>query len=72
VVVVNRGSAGGAVRNRAAAQSASDGDTPLRTLSSLAVLSEADRLFGCTPRLKVSQFASVGHLLAAAMLLAVP
>jgi tripartite-type tricarboxylate transporter receptor subunit TctC len=72
VVVVNRGGAGGAVGNRAAAQSAPDGFTLLMTLSSLAVLPEADRLFGRTPSYEVSQLAPVGRVLADPTLLAVP
>lgn len=72
VVVVNRGGAGGAVGNRAAAQSAPDGYTLLMTLSSLAVLPEADRLFGRTPTYEVSQLAPVGRVLADPTLLAVP
>jgi tripartite-type tricarboxylate transporter receptor subunit TctC len=72
VVVVNRGGAGGAVGNRAAAQSAPDGYTLLMTLSSLAVLPEADRLFGRTPSYEVSQLAPVGRVLADPTLLAVP
>lgn len=72
VVVVNRGGAGGAVGNRAAAQSAADGYTLLMTLSSLAVLPEADRLFGRAPTYEVSQLAPVGRVLADPTLLAVP
>lgn len=72
VVVVNRGGAGGAVGNRAAAQAAPDGYTLLMTLSSLAVLPEADRLFGRTPSYEVSQLAPVGRVLADPTLLAVP
>jgi tripartite-type tricarboxylate transporter receptor subunit TctC len=72
VVVVNRGGAGGAVGNRAAAQSAPDGYTLLMTLSSLAVLPEADRLFGRTPSYEVSQLEPVGRVLADPTLLAVP
>ncbi len=72
VVVVNRGGAGGAVGNRAVAQSAPDGYTLLMTLSSLAVLPEADRLFGRAPTYEVSQLAPVGRVLADPTLLAVP
>ncbi|WP_439576986.1 Bug family tripartite tricarboxylate transporter substrate binding protein [Elioraea sp.] len=72
VVVVNRGGAGGAVGNRAAAQSAPDGYTLLMTLSSLAVLPEADRLFGRPPTYEVSQLEPVGRVLADPTLLAVP
>lgn len=72
IVVTNRGGGGGAVGNRAAAQSASDGYTLLMTLSSLAVLPEADRLFGRTPSYEVSQLAPIGRVLADPTLLAVP
>lgn len=71
VVVTNRGGAGGAVGNRAAAQSAPDGYTLLMTLSSLAVLPEADRLFGRAPAYEVSQLAPIGRVLADPTLLAV-
>ncbi|TQF76762.1 tripartite tricarboxylate transporter substrate binding protein [Elioraea sp. Yellowstone] len=71
VVVTNRGGAGGAVGNRAAAQSAPDGYTLLMTLSSLAVLPEADRLFDRTPAYEVSQLAPIGRVLADPTLLAV-
>ena len=50
VVVDNRaGGGGGAVGNAAAARANPDGYTLLLTLSSLAVLPEADRLFGRQP-----------------------
>lgn len=71
VVVVNRGGAGGAVGNRAAAQAPPDGYTLLMTLSSLAVLPEADRLFGRPPTYEVDQLAPVGRVLADPTLLAV-
>ncbi len=73
VVVDNRaGGAGGAVGNAAAARAAPDGYTVLMTLSSLAVLPEADRLFGRQPAYEVSQFVPVARVLADPTFLAVP
>jgi tripartite-type tricarboxylate transporter receptor subunit TctC len=72
VVVENRGGAGGAVGNAAAAKAEPDGYTLLMTLSSLAVLPEADRLFGRHPSYEVSQLAPVARVLADPTLLAVP
>ncbi len=73
IVVDNRaGGAGGSVGNAAVARAAPDGYTQLVTLSSLAVLPEADRLFGRTPAYEVSQFTPVARILADPTLLAVP
>jgi tripartite-type tricarboxylate transporter receptor subunit TctC len=73
VVVDNRaGGAGGAIGNAAAARAEPDGYTLLMTLSSLAVLPEADRLFDRPPVYEVSQFAPVARVLADPTLLAVP
>jgi tripartite-type tricarboxylate transporter receptor subunit TctC len=73
VIVDNRaGGAGGAVGNAAAARAEPDGYTLLMTLSSLAVLPEADRLFDRPPVYEVSQFAPVARVLADPTLLAVP
>lgn len=73
VVVDNRaGGGGGAVGNAAAVRAAPDGYTVLCTLSSLAVLPEADRLFEREPAYEVSQLAPVARLLADPTLLAVP
>lgn len=73
VVVDNRaGGGGGAVGNAAAARAAADGHTLLVTLSSLAVLPEADRLFGREPAYEVSQLQPVARILADPTLLAVP
>ena len=73
VVVDNRaGGGGGSVGNASAARAAPDGYTLLVTLSSLAVLPEADRLFGRTPAYEVSQFTPVARILADPTLLAVP
>jgi tripartite-type tricarboxylate transporter receptor subunit TctC len=73
VVVDNRaGGAGGSVGNAQAARAEPDGYTLLMTLSSLAVLPEADRLFGRPVAYEVSQFAPVARVLADPTLLAVP
>jgi len=71
VVVQNRGGAGGAIGNAAVARAAPDGYTLLMALSSLAVLPEADRLFGRTPHYEVDQFAPIGRVLADPTMLAV-
>src|SRR6202012_1183386 len=73
VIVDNRaGGAGGAIGNAAAARAEPDGYTLLMTLSSLAVLPEADRLFDRPAQYEVSQFAPVARVLADPTLLAVP
>lgn len=73
VVIDNRaGGGGGSVGNAAAARAEPDGYTLLMTLSSLAVLPEADRLFDRPPAYEVSQFAPVARVLADPTLLAVP
>ena len=73
VIVDNRaGGAGGAIGNAAAARAEPDGYTLLMTLSSLAVLPEADRLFDRPPVYEVAQFAPVARVLAGPTLLAVP
>lgn len=73
VVVDNRaGGGGGSVGNAAAARAEPDGYTLLMTLSSLAVLPEADRLFERPVAYEVSQFAPVARVLADPTLLAVP
>src|ERR1700726_841763 len=73
VIVDNRaGGAGGAIGNAAAARADADGYTLLMTLSSLAVLPEADRLFDRPPVYEVSQFAPVARVLADPTLLAGP
>jgi tripartite-type tricarboxylate transporter receptor subunit TctC len=73
VIVDNRaGGAGGAIGNAAAARAEPDGYTLLITLSSLAVLPEADRLFDRPPVYEVSQFAPIARVLADPTLLAVP
>ena len=73
VIVDNRaGGGGGSVGNAAAARAEPDGHTLLMTLSSLAVLPEADRLFDRPVAYEVSQFAAVARVLADPTLLAVP
>ena len=73
VIVDNRaGGGGGSVGNAAAARAEPDGYTLLMTLSSLAVLPEADRLFDRPVAYEVSQFAPVTRVLADPTLLAVP
>src|SRR6202795_1062950 len=73
VVVDNRaGGAGGSIGNAAAARAEPDGYTLLMTLSSLAVLPEADRLFDRPIAYEVSQFAPIARVLADPTLLAVP
>ena len=72
VIVENRGGAGGAVGNAAAARAEPDGYTLLMTLSSLAVLPEADRLFERKPAYEVTQLAPVARVLADPTLLAIP
>jgi tripartite-type tricarboxylate transporter receptor subunit TctC len=73
VVVDNRaGGAGGSVGNAQAARAEPDGYTVLMTLSSLAILPEADRLFDRPVAYEVSQFKPVARVLADPTLLAVP
>jgi tripartite-type tricarboxylate transporter receptor subunit TctC len=73
VIVDNRaGGAGGSVGNAAAARAEPDGHTLLMTLSSLAVLPEADRLFNRPVAYEVSQFTPIARVLADPTLLAVP
>ncbi|MGZ8367194.1 MAG: Bug family tripartite tricarboxylate transporter substrate binding protein [Rhodoplanes sp.] len=73
VVVDNRaGGGGGSVGNAAAARANPDGYTLLLTLSSLAVLPEADRLFGRQPAYEVSQLLPVARILADPTMLAAP
>ncbi len=70
VIVDNR--AGGAIGNALVARAEPDGYTLLMTLSSLAVLPEADRLFNRPPTYEVSQLAPIARVLADPTLLAVP
>jgi tripartite-type tricarboxylate transporter receptor subunit TctC len=73
VVIDNRaGGGGGSVGNAAAARANPDGYTLLVTLSSLAVLPEADRLFGRQPAYEVSQLIPIARILADPTMLAIP
>ena len=72
VIVENRAGAGGMVGNASVARAEPDGHTILMTLSSLAVLPEAERLFGRQPSYEVSQLAPIARVLADPTLLAVP
>jgi tripartite-type tricarboxylate transporter receptor subunit TctC len=71
VVVDNRGGAGGALGNAAVARGASDGHTLLMTLSSLAVLPEADRIMGRPAQYETSELIPIARVLADPTLLAV-
>ena len=64
VIVDNRQGAGGAVGNGAGAKAAPDGQTLLMTLSSLAVLPEAARLFARAPLYEVEQLRPIARVLA--------
>src|SRR6201994_3633091 len=73
VIVGNPAGGGGGGRGKAAAARAEpDGYTLLMTLSSLAVLPEADRLFDRPVQYEVSQFAPIARVLAHPTPLAVP
>jgi len=70
-IVDNRSGAGGAIGNAAAAKAEPDGYTLLMTLSSLAVLPEADRLFDRPAQYEISQLKPIARVLADPTLLAV-
>jgi tripartite-type tricarboxylate transporter receptor subunit TctC len=72
VVVQNRGGAAGAIGNAFVARSAPDGYTLLMALSSLAVIPEAERLFGRQPPYTVDQFTPIALVNADPTMLAVP
>jgi len=72
VIVENKGGGGGKTGNAAVARAEADGHTLLMTLSSLAVLPEADRLFARPPAYEVSDFIPIARVLADPTLLAVP
>lgn len=72
VIVETRAGAGGKIGNAAVARAEPDGHTLLVTLSSLAVLPEADRLFERAVGYEVSDFAPVARILADPTLFAVP
>jgi len=72
VVVQNRGGAAGAIGNAFVARSAPDGYTLLMALSSLAVIPEAEKLFGRPPPYTADQFAPIALVNADPTMLAVP
>jgi tripartite-type tricarboxylate transporter receptor subunit TctC len=71
VIVENRAGAGGKTGNAAVARAEPDGYSLLMTLSSLAVLPEADRLFERPSLYEVDDLAPVARILADPTLLAV-
>jgi tripartite-type tricarboxylate transporter receptor subunit TctC len=71
VVVDNRGGAGGALGNAAVARGVNDGHTLLMTLSSLAVLPEADRIMGRPAQYETAELTPIARVLADPTLLAV-
>jgi len=72
VVVQNRPGGAGAIGSGFVARAAPDGLTLLMALSSLAVIPEAEKLFGRTPPYTVEQFAPIGLVNADPTMLAVP
>ena len=72
VVVQNRPGGAGAIGSGVVARAAPDGHTLLMALSSLAVIPEAERLFGRPAPYEVSQFAPIGLVNADPTMLAVP
>ena len=72
VIVENRAGGGGKTGNAATARAEPDGYTLLMTLSSLAVLPEADRLFERPSLYEVDDLAPIARILADPTLLAVP
>ncbi len=72
VVVQNRGGAAGAIGNGFVARAQPDGYTLLMALSSLAVIPEAERLFGRQPPYTVDQLAPIALVNADPTMLAVP
>ena len=64
VTVENRAGAGGALGNTAVARAAPDGYKVLMTLSSLAVLVEAQKLFGIAPSYSVEMLVPIARVLA--------
>lgn len=72
VIVENRAGGGGKTGNAAVARSDPDGHTLLMTLSSFAVLPEADRLFERPVAYEVGDLTPVARILADPTLLAVP
>lgn len=72
VVVQNRPGGAGAIGSGFVARAAPDGLTLLMALSSLAVIPEAEKLFGRAPPYTVEQFAPIGLVNADPTMLAVP
>lgn len=72
VIVENRAGGGGKTGNAAVARAEPDGHTLLVTLSSLAVLPEADRLFARPVAYEVTDLVPIARILADPTLLAVP
>jgi tripartite-type tricarboxylate transporter receptor subunit TctC len=72
VVVQNRPGGAGAIGSGFVARAPADGHTLLMALSSLAVIPEAERLFGRAPPYTVDQFAPIGLVNADPTMLAVP
>jgi tripartite-type tricarboxylate transporter receptor subunit TctC len=70
-IVDNHSGAGGAIGNAFAAKAEPDGYTLLMTLSSLAILPEADRIFERPAQYEVSQLTPIARVLADPTLLAV-
>ncbi len=64
VIVDNRGGAGGALGNAAAARAEPDGHTLLMTLSSVVVLPEAERLMERKPSYEMDQLVPIARVLA--------
>jgi len=72
VVVQNRPGGAGAIGSGFVSRAPADGLTLLMALSSLAVIPEAEKLFGRTPPYTVEQFAPIGLVNADPTMLAVP
>jgi tripartite-type tricarboxylate transporter receptor subunit TctC len=72
VIIDNRSGAGGSLGNATAARAQPDGHTMLMTLSSLAVLPEADRIYERPVAYEVDQLQPVARVLADPTLFAVP
>ena len=72
VVVQNRPGGAGAIGSGFVARAPADGLTLLMALSSLAVIPEAEKLFGRPPPYTVEQFAPIGLVNADPTMLAVP
>jgi tripartite-type tricarboxylate transporter receptor subunit TctC len=72
VVVQNRAGGAGAIGSGFVARQPADGHTLLMALSSLAVIPEAERLWGRPPPYTVDQFAPIGLVNADPTMLAVP